>query len=420
VRLALPGMIVTILPPSLDGTVYAHLNPAYGYLPAGSASDVLHAYLTWFGPLVEKGVTPGMRTEVALATLVVFVFVHAHTRRLLRGLLGALLAYTVIFVWLAVPVLLELSVQWLGTSWQRSEGSATRLFALLCTVLVITAFARHDPGLVRTLWRDTRWLRLLHYELMLVLGMCLAHAAGAQAPDADYLFRVLLAGAAVALAWTFAVMNNNVFDLELDRINAPDRPLVTGAVDPARYVRLSWVVLAMALGLALTIHAAAAVLIAIFCCGYFTYSSPPLRLKENCGVSKFVIGLNSVACMTLGAGLASGLLRAPVALSWAVFVWFSLGAHMIDLKDVEGDRSGGIRTLATMLGRERAQRVIGSGALLAHLVAAFFLRDSWLALPVAAVGLLQAWVVMRSPYREAPVLWLQNLVSLAVIVRVLS
>jgi geranylgeranylglycerol-phosphate geranylgeranyltransferase len=419
VRLVFPGLILSVLPPVLDGTVFAGVT-RYDYLPRGGPAELLHAYLTWFGPITAKGVTPGMRIEIAIATLAVFVFVHAHTRSLGRALLGAWLGYSVLFAWVALPVFIELPVQLLGGHWERDAAAATRLIVGVCALLVVTAFARHQARLFAEIVRDLRWLRLLHYELMFVLGLCLALGAEQQTTAVDYAFRIGLGAFAIALAWAFAVINNNLFDIELDRINAPQRPLVSGAVDAVAYARAGWGAFGLALGLGFAIHPAALLLIALFCLGYYVYSSPPLRLKENCSVSKLVIGLNSVACMILGQGLASGLLRGSPALSWAVFAWFSLGAHMIDLKDVQGDRAAGIKTLATMLGRERAQRVIGGGAVVAHLVAAVWLRDSWLALPIAAAGLLQGWAVARSPYRETPVLWLQNLVSLAVIVRVLS
>jgi geranylgeranylglycerol-phosphate geranylgeranyltransferase len=228
------------------------------------------------------------------------------------------------------------------------------------------------------------------------------------------------AALAVALVWVFSVVNNNVHDLEIDRINAPERPLVSGTVDRASYEQAGSLAFLLALGLAAWIHSAALVTITIFGLGYFVYSSPPLRLKENCGVSKLVIGLNSLLCVVLGASLLSGKLDIPRALAWGVFVWFSLGAHLIDLKDIEGDRAAGIRNVSTMLGLRRAQLVIGGSAVLGHVVIAYLVRDSWIALPIVAVGALQLWFVTRTPFRETPVLVLQNAVTVAFIARALS
>jgi len=416
-RLVFPGMILLLLPPVLDATVFAGIT-FYDYLPTGSAADALHAYLTWFGPITDKGVTPGMRVEIAVATLAVFVFVHAHTRSLARGLVGAWLAYSLLFAWVALPIFIELPVQAMGGHWERDAAAETRLVALLCALLVVVAFARQRRELFLVLLGDMRWLRVLHYELCFVLGLGLsAGAAASYTTPVDFALRVTLGALAVVFAWTFAVINNNLFDVELDRINAPQRPLVTGAVDVVRYTRTGWGALALALGLALAVHPAALLMMLLFCLGYHVYSSPPLRLKENCAVSKFVIGLNSVACVALGAGLASGRPDTPLALSLAVFVWFSLGAHLIDLKDVPGDRAAGIRNLSTMLGQERAQRFIGVAALAAHLGAAYLLRERvGLAAAVAVAGPLQLWFVTRRPYGEAPVLMVQNLVTAAMIV----
>lgn len=415
VRLVFPGMILTLVPPALDATLFAGVT-LYDYLPLGTPAEVLHAYLSWFGPVTAKGVTQGMRIEIAIATLAVFVFVHAHTASLVRAVLGAWLGYSLLFAWVALPVFIELPAQLLGGHWERDAAAGTRLIVVLCALLVVTAFARHRGSLFAELARDLRWLRLLHYELMFLLGLCLAGGAGQQTTPVDYGLRVALGALGVLFAWSFAVVNNNLFDVELDRLNAPDRPLVTGAVDVESYARSGWGALGLALALGLAIHPAALLLLLLFCHGYYVYSSPPLRLKENCGVSKLVIGLNSVACVALGAGLAAERVTTPLGFSAAVFVWFSLGAHLIDLKDVPGDRAAGIRNLSTMLGQERAQRVIGAAAVVAHLVAAYLLRErATLAAGVALAGPLQLWFVTRQPYREGPVLVLQNLVTVAVI-----
>jgi geranylgeranylglycerol-phosphate geranylgeranyltransferase len=416
-KLVFPGFIVTILPPTLDATIFRSLRIGFDYLPASSWADVGTAYLTWFGPLVSDGVTGGMRTEIAVVTLTAFFYVHAQSGNFIRALIGGVGTYTLLFATMAGPHSLKLISRDLGLEYALLPSEYSVFMALVAGLLIIVCFARAEPHLFRVLVRDSRPLRILHYELMFILGL-VAYDGEVSWTLTNRWIRIFAAALAIMLIWIFAVMNNNVYDLESDRINAPERPLVRGEIDVARYERLSWFVGLMAIFFAATAGTVAFFAIVLFGAAYFTYSTPPLRLKEQCFVSKWVIGLNSTACVIIGHTLDSLRFTAPALLGWAVFAWFSLGSHLIDLKDIEGDRAAGIRNVSTMLGIDRAKKLIGGSAVVVHLGVAYLIGFNWLGVVIGAVGVLQFLIINRKSYRETPVLLLQNAVSLAVVVYV--
>jgi 4-hydroxybenzoate polyprenyltransferase len=186
---------------------------------------------------------------------------------------------------------------------------------------------------------------------------------------------------------------NQIADLEIDRKNKPDRPLVTGEVPIGRAWRLAailyvvcivptWVVvpypyhaLAERIAAPLRFHAA----FFIYCVGAlatFVYSFPAFgRTKRhwlwaNVTIAATRGGLLKVAGWAFVASVAH-------AEGWAIggiFALFLLGATSTkDFSDMEGDRAHGCITLPVRFGVRRA----------AFLMAPFFVVP-WLLIPLFA------------------------------------
>ena len=169
---------------------------------------------------------------------------------------------------------------------------------------------------------------------------------------------ILLAGPLVC-ATSQAV--NDWFDRHVDAINEPNRPIPSGRI-PGRWglaIACAWtgVSLAVAAALGTWVLVAACVGLALA----WTYSAPPLRLKQNgwwgnaaCGLCYEGLAWITGAAVMLGGGLPPW----PIL---ALALLYSLGAHGImtlnDFKAVEGDRRMGIRSLPVQLGADGAARV---------------------------------------------------------------
>ena len=219
--------------------------------------------------------------------------------------------------------------------------------------------------------------------------------------------------------WIAQVMHNNIFDVEIDRINAAGRPLVKEDIPRDTYQQIAWYVTIGSLLLAWVAGFTPMVIMALYGLSYFVYSAPPLRFKENCAIAKIFIGINSGACFLAGHSLWDPMLQSIPALPLAVvLVVFSLGAHIIDLKDVEGDSAAGIQNFCTMLGMPRAQRIMGVLALFAYLGGALYAGFNWLGWVFAITGVLQLYFINRKVYWELPVMLVQNSALLSVVVYV--
>ncbi len=186
---------------------------------------------------------------------------------------------------------------------------------------------------------------------------------------------------------------NQIYDLEIDRLNKPDRPLVTGALSIREAWVFSWIFYALALvptwlvvpypyetwSEKLFAPLAAHQCFFIYLAGLiftFVYSAPGLgRTKTRGMLANFTIAIPRGVLLKV-AGWAM------VATIWATEPWFLgavIGIFLIgaastkDFADIPGDRAGGCRTLPIVYGVEKA----------AWIIAPFFVLP-WLLLPVGA------------------------------------
>jgi 4-hydroxybenzoate polyprenyltransferase len=186
---------------------------------------------------------------------------------------------------------------------------------------------------------------------------------------------------------------NQIYDLEIDRLNKPDRPLVTGALSIREAWVFSWIFYVLALvptwlvvpypyetwSEKLAAPVAAHQTFFIYLAGLlftFVYSAPGLgRTKVRGMLANFTIAIPRGILLKV-AGWAM------VATVWATEPWFLgvvIGIFLIgaastkDFADIAGDRAGGCRTLPIVYGVEKA----------AWIIAPFFVLP-WLLLPVGA------------------------------------
>ena len=164
-----------------------------------------------------------------------------------------------------------------------------------------------------------------------------------------------IAVAAVATLFVSAAANawNDYRDIDIDRINQPQRPLPSGMVSPRAALVFSVtlaalsIVLAAFLGpLALAIAVASNVLL-------YVYS---VWLKSTVLLGNATVALISAMSPVFG-GVAAGNVRPSLWLGAIIFVGI-LGREVLKtLADYEGDRAHGVRTIATAIG-PRAARTI--------------------------------------------------------------
>lgn len=406
-RVVLPGFIVLLLTPTIDLVLFQGRTAHITYFQPGLHDDLLRRFLTIGGTFRDSAVSPGMKIEIVLALALLGAYVFIKSRSLARTLIAIAGVYAVSFVHGMLPYFTHWTV---GLGHPASPGepragvyAACWLLALIPEAIVLLLLAA--PSRFWLFVKDSRPLRVLHFELMLLLGVVLGVRTIGKPPVYLLVPSMLLSAVALFLAALFCIVINNVYDIEIDRVSNTGRPLVRGAISQSVYTRLGWIFCGLALLYAM-VAGPATVLAVCVCMGtYFLYSAPPFRLKRVPFLSKLVISVNSFAVVVLGWGLTGGYWSSvPRWVAAFLLLGFTLAANFIDLKDYEGDRLQGIKTLPVLIGLTPARILIGAFFAGNYLAAALFLGGNQKAiLALAVLGVLQILLLTTGPYKEGPV-----------------
>jgi 4-hydroxybenzoate polyprenyltransferase len=186
---------------------------------------------------------------------------------------------------------------------------------------------------------------------------------------------------------------NQIYDLEIDRLNKPNRPLITGALSLGQAWWFSWIFYALALvptwlvvpypfetlGEKLTAPLVYHECFFIYLAGLvftFVYSAPWLgRTKVRGMAANLTIAIpRGVLLKVAGWAMVAHVWYTEPWYIGSIFGLFLIGAASTkDFADIEGDRAGGCRTLPIVYGVRRAVWIISP----------FFVLP-WLLLPVGA------------------------------------
>ena len=189
-----------------------------------------------------------------------------------------------------------------------------------------------------------------------------------------------------------ALILNDVFDLEVDRVNAPGRSLPSGAVSVQEAIGLSVVVTLSGFAVALAIGP----LVLVF--GFFIWVIGFLynwKFKRSGLPGNLMVAVSVAACFILGGTTVGDPTNGKV---WLM----ALGAFLIDLgeeiagdaMDMEGDKLLGSQSLALQFGKKTALRISAGIFTLLFLLTPLPLVFRWmgiqylLAILVADTGLI--------------------------------
>ena len=229
---------------------------------------------------------------------------------------------------------------------------------------------------------------------------------------------------------------NQIYDLEIDRVNKPNRPLVTGALSLREAWVFSWIFYALALiptwlvvpyprdTLAEKISAPLGEhqTFFIYLAGLiftFVYSAPGLgRTKVRGWLASFTIAIpRGILLKVAGWAMVAHVGYLEPWFIGSVFGLFLLGAASTkDFADIEGDRAGGCQTLPILYGVRKAAWIISPFFVFPWLLIPLgaFLRDPqnpshailtgnpWLLTALGVLltlwGIYTVWLLLRDPH----------------------
>ncbi len=206
---------------------------------------------------------------------------------------------------------------------------------------------------------------------------------------------------------------NQIYDLEIDRINKPKRPLTSGRLSIRDAWVFTWLTYAAALVLAWFVAPGGrrecfwiVVIATIFT---FIYSCPPLRTKRRGIWANVTIAIpRGVLLKVAGWSCVKTIWGVEPWFIGAIFGLFLLGASTTkDFADMEGDARGGCRTLPIMYGVRRAAWMISPSFVLPVLLisygtfAGILTGNFWLlqalAIGMTVYGVYVCYLMLRRP-----------------------
>jgi len=270
----------------------------------------------------------------------------------------------------------------------------------------------------RTAWRAyvdlARPFTLVAPALGFVSGALTSVGAAPREPWSPTLLVAPLVGSAMA-----ALLNagnnalNQIYDLEIDRINKPKRPLPSGRLTIAQVWWFTNITYAVSLVLAWLVAPGGRhecfwlVAVAVVCT--YVYSVPPLRTKRLGIWANVTIAIpRGVLLKVAGWSSVKTILGVEPWYIGAIFGLFLLGATTTkDFADMDGDRRGGCRTLPIQYGVRRAAwmispsfvvpfLMINAGAA-AHVLTGNFVLLQILGALMTAYGVYVLFLMLRRP-----------------------
>jgi len=177
------------------------------------------------------------------------------------------------------------------------------------------------------------------------------------APGPDSAVRIAVASAVTVLATAAGMAINDYFDREIDRVNAPDRPIPRGAVSPRGALSFSGLLFLAAVGLTLWLPPLAVAIAVVNLLALVAYTElfKGLPGLGNALVAYLVGSAFLFGGAAVGSPGTSAVLAALAGLS-------TLAREVVkDVEDVAGDREEGLRTLPVAVG-ERPALVVAAVA----------------------------------------------------------
>jgi 4-hydroxybenzoate polyprenyltransferase len=240
-----------------------------------------------------------------------------------------------------------------------------------------------------------------------------AGAAPRESWDADLLLYPLIGLVMAAVLNAASNGLNQIYDLEIDRINKPKRPLPSGRLS----LHEAWTFTCVTYGIALILAwfveprgrhecfwiVVAATIITVL------YSAPPFRTKRLGIWANLTIAIpRGVLLKVAGWSAVKTIVGTEPWFIGAIFGLFLLGASTTkDFADMEGDARGGCRTLPIMYGVRRAAWMISPSFVVPFIMIAIGTRSQiltgtpallyLLSIVMTVYGLYVCYLMLRRP-----------------------
>jgi len=427
------GFFVIWIAPIIDlifAGVGGHIM-SYLFVPG---EELFIRFITFFNWHLVSGITLGIQIELILGLIFCYLYVYTATKNIIRAVGAVMVFYIFIFFMVSIPSLIVLFLtpqtsisatimqsmvssniiannihpSFMSTELGLFNLAFNKLMIGINTVLgIIVVFLFFWLGAQKKLLaiiKNSRPERLFHFFLLFILGSSLVPTSSFFIGWIDVL-SYILAFFSFTFAWLFSVCQNDIHDSKIDSVSNPDRPVITQELSKNGMQAASKIFLLFTFLAAYASSHYVLFFVSLFLLVYFIYSNPPLRLKRFVIINSFLVGLACLSVIMAGFFLVSPdkhIIAFSPGLALAIIIFFTAVTNIRDLKDVEGDRADGIKTLSILLGVERAKKLIAGTIGLFYLLIPWYFNIPWLIAPAVLSTILSWYFITKKNYKELP------------------
>jgi geranylgeranylglycerol-phosphate geranylgeranyltransferase len=198
------------------------------------------------------------------------------------------------------------------------------------------------PARIKSFFKITRPLNNLITFISVWVGSFVGIDSG------FFSWKIIIGGLAAACISAGGYVINDYFDIEIDKINRPERPLAAGLILP--YQAITWSLLLFAAGLFLSwflnLHCFAISCIAVASLLLYSY-----KLKRMVLAGNLMVSIIAALVFIFGGAIVNNIVPATLPAAFAFL--FHFGREIIkDLEDMRGDQAVNAKTLPIVAGEK--------------------------------------------------------------------
>lgn len=422
------GFLIIVTPPIID-FIISKGGGFWSFYKFDSLAGLAKRFFTFFGDKPEIGITYGVRIEVALAIVFLFIYSLIKSKNIIKSLSLSFFSYLIFFVLGTFPSYATILLRGFSKGFINvGEIDVAQIFltpvkifsreipdiisalnikmslvySLVLTAIILAGLYIYQKDKVRSFIKNARYPQLIYHGGLLTISMGLAYIFTGASVEINFFnilsFLVLLSS--VFLAWLASVVPNDIYDQESDRLTPnKNRPLIQGIFTLGEYKTAGWTLFIASIFFAAVVNFKIALLLIVYQAIAWIYSCPPLRLKRFAFVSTFVSSIASLMILFSGFVLVApdqSIKGLPFSIIALLVIGYTLALPIKDFKDIEGDKKNGVWTVPVLFGDYWGKVVIGGGLFLSFIASVAIFNEFCLFWWASLCGAISFWIILSS------------------------
>ena len=173
-----------------------------------------------------------------------------------------------------------------------------------------------------------------------------------------------------------AMIHNDIIDLEIDKINAPQRPIPSNKISIKQATTYAVVLFILGTSAGVFLRLEAIIIMVITLIVSLLYNA---RLKKTGFIGNLAVGFTATSAFLYGEAVAIGFTNFWPISNWNATIYLFLISAILNtsrevtkgIMDVEGDQEHGVKTIAVRYGKKSASKLVTVLLLFALLLAIY-------------------------------------------------